>query len=132
MEIKLYLPWPVSVNLYYRRAGYKVYLSPKGRAYKANVADYFKGRDVPIFPEERIYLDVKYHPPDRREKRDVDNFSKCWMDSLIGFLYTDDSQVKKLHQEMLTDTPKKGGQVEITALLYVREKDEDGKQEPSE
>ena len=74
-----------------------------------------------MFPPERLELDILYQPPDRREKRDVDNFSKCCLDSLIGFLYTDDSQVKKLHQEMLTDTPVKKGKVEITAKYYVRE-----------
>ena len=121
METKIYLPWPVSVNEYYRRAGYRTYLSPKGRAYKKVVAEYFAEREVPVFPSERLELDILYHPPDRREKRDVDNFSKCCLDSLIGFLYTDDSQVKKLHQEMLTDTPVKKGKVEITAKYYVRE-----------
>ena len=121
MELQIFLPWPVSVNQYYRRAGYRTYLSPKGAAYKKAVAELFRDREVPIFPTERIHLDIKYYPPDRREKRDVDNFSKCCLDSLIGFLYTDDSQVKRLHQEMLTDTPEKGGRVEVTASYYVRD-----------
>jgi crossover junction endodeoxyribonuclease RusA len=42
-----------------------------------------------------IEIKAEYYFKDKR-KHDIDNFTKLWVDSLIGIVYQDDSQIKKL------------------------------------
>ena len=96
VEHKLTLPFPVSVNQYYRsipRGKFcSVILSQKGREFKARVAELITERTPTDKP---ILLMIKLHAPTKR-KYDVDNMLKSLLDSLIGIAYVDDSQIQCL------------------------------------
>ena len=71
---------------------------------------------VPLFGKELVSLNMVLNPPDKR-RRDIDNFSgKYILDSLIGSLYEDDCQVKKLTVEF--GEVVKGGQLVLICQLY--------------
>jgi crossover junction endodeoxyribonuclease RusA len=102
--VTLTLPWPPSVNSYWRRNGSRYFVSAKGIQYRKEV--FFIAYDVranSIFPkDERISVSIKAYPPDKR-KRDLDNILKSLLDSLQhAGVYDDDSQIDKLYIERYT------------------------------
>ena len=94
------LPWPPSVNHYYRRVGHRTLISREGRKYRSEVCAIL--RDLHIHPlDGDLAIIIDAHPPDRR-RRDADNVLKSLLDSMQhGKAYRDDSQIKKLTIEML-------------------------------
>ena len=71
MTLELELPWPPSVNHYYRHVGPRVLISCDGRKFRERVVARFR--------------------------RDVDNSLKCLLDTFThAGLYNDDSQICKL------------------------------------
>ncbi len=97
--ILLKLPFPPSVNHYWRHVGCKVIISKKGREYREAVAATVKA--AWIMGEARTFLGrlkivVAVHAPDKRE-RDLDNLLKSLLDSLQhAGLYKSDSQIDEL------------------------------------
>ena len=91
------LPYPPSVNTYYRHVGFRVLISREGRKYRRMVVSRLAGTR-PL--EGRLSLSALLYPKDRR-RRDIDNTLKCLLDSLAhaGTMH-DDSQIKKLIVEM--------------------------------
>jgi len=93
--IELTLPWPPTVNTYYRSTGGTVLISEKGRLYRKAVADQVLiQRGAKLFSGR---LDVVIHafPPDKR-KRDLDNILKALFDSLTkAGVWLDDSQIDR-------------------------------------
>ena len=108
---ELELPWPPSVNHYYRHVGHRVLISREGRAYRQTVCSILRKIDARML-DGPIVMMIDAHPPDRR-RRDLDNILKCILDSLQhGQMYRDDSQIKELHCRML-EPDRTGGQVII-------------------
>lgn len=91
------LPYPPSVNTYYRHVGFRVLISREGRRYRTMVVSRLGGAR-PL--EGRLSLTVALYPKDRR-RRDIDNTLKSLQDALVhaGTMH-DDSQIKVLHVEM--------------------------------
>lgn len=109
---ELELPWPPSVNHYYRHVGHRVLISREGRAYRQTVCSILRKIDARML-DGPIVMMIDAHPPDRR-RRDLDNILKCILDSLQhGQMYRDDSQIKELHCRML-DPDRTGGRVIIS------------------
>ena len=78
-SIKLWLPWPPSVNHYWRRnRNGSVRISEKGEQFRAEVIEKCRNRDGVM---GRVTVEVVAHPPDRR-KRDLDNIFKALLDAL--------------------------------------------------
>lgn len=93
--MQLSLPWPPSVNNYWRMARGRIYISAKGKAYREAVKVIAHGRGF-FNPETRLKVHITANPPDRR-RRDIDNLFKCTLDSLEhANVFADDSQVDKL------------------------------------
>jgi len=95
-------------------------ISKRGREFKSEVGILIQsekeGHGVPLFGKELVSLNMVLHPPDKR-RRDIDNFSgKSILDSLIGLIYEDDSQVKKLTVEF--GEVKKGGELHLDCTIY--------------
>ena len=106
--IELELPFPPSVNHYYRRVGPRTLISRQGRAYRNHVCSALVGLGVRTMTGP-LRVDVEAYPPDRRQ-RDSDNLLKALLDALEhGGAYVNDSQVQDLHIRMLS--PVKGGMV---------------------
>lgn len=91
------LPYPPSVNHYWRRVGNRMLISKSGRAYRREVAarvTIFGFKDDPLVG--RINASFTAHPPDRR-RRDLDNLLKAMLDALEhAGVYHDDSQIDSL------------------------------------
>lgn len=95
MAIDIDLPYPPSVNHYWRRVGSRVLISRGGRAYRSQVAATLAARRVrPL--DGPLDVSIEAHPPDRR-RRDLDNALKSLLDALEhGGAYHDDYQIEHL------------------------------------
>jgi len=93
--IVLELPYPPSLNHYYRRVGPRTLISREGRTYRERVCAIVAASGVPAFTGP-VEVKVELYPPDRR-KRDVDNALKSLLDALEkGGAYRNDSQIVTL------------------------------------
>ena len=109
------LPYPPSVNHYYRRVGPRTLISREGRRYRESVASTLAELGVRRM-EGPLAMEVELFPPDRR-RRDIDNTMKALLDSLQhGGAYRDDSQVWKLTIERRRCVP--GGAVIVRIGEY--------------
>ena len=89
------LPWPPSVNHYYRHVGPRVLISRDGRKYREQIVARFHTDRVAKYTGP-VELDIELYPPDNR-RRDVDNSLKCLLDTFThAGLYEDDSQIQRL------------------------------------
>lgn len=112
--VTIKLPWPPSVNRYYRHVGAKVLISKAGRAYRKAVADLLLVERKRANFTGRLSMTMAAYPPDRR-RRDLDNLQKAIWDALQhGGLYRDDSQIKRFEATM--HEPGKPGFVVVTVI----------------
>jgi len=93
----LTLPYPPSVNHYWRRVGPQTLISREGRTFRRNVCALLGGGGPRKPPTcGRIALAMDAFPPDRR-RRDLDNIQKPVLDALEhAGVYADDSQIDLL------------------------------------
>jgi crossover junction endodeoxyribonuclease RusA len=110
--VQLTLPWPPSLNHYYRRVGPRTLISREGRTYRTAVCAMLAGGGPRKPPAGgRIALAMDAFPPDRR-RRDLDNLPKCTQDTLAhAGVYRDDSQIDAL--AVLRRKPVTGGRIAI-------------------
>lgn len=116
--ITLELPFPPSVNTYWRRVNGKTLISAKGRAYASQVA--WMTRRSARFPAGiRAAVVVEAFMPDRR-MRDLDNLFKSLLDSLVkAGVLVDDSVIDDLR--IVRKCVVKGGKV----LVSIKELEND-------
>ncbi len=113
--LRLTLPWPPSVNHYWRRVGNRTLISKEGRRFRKRVLATLKTQHIEPMTGP-LAVRVVAHPPDRR-RRDLDNITKSLLDALEhGGIYEDDSQIDRLSIERASVV--KGGAVivEINAI----------------
>lgn len=102
--IEFELPFPPSVNHYYRRVGHRTLISREGRRFRERVCALLAGAGVSPL-DGPLVLQIEVYPPDRRT-RDIDNVQKSLLDALEqGGLYGDDSQIVKLDIEKREPVP---------------------------
>lgn len=116
--MKLTLPFPPSLNTYYRHcviplksgSGRSVTLISKpGREYRAEVVQ-IAGGGVAL--SGRLAVTLELYPPDKRA-RDVDNHAKAVLDALThSGVWADDSQIDELH--IYRRGIKRGGELVVT------------------
>jgi crossover junction endodeoxyribonuclease RusA len=107
--MNLELPWPPSVNRYYRNVRGKTLISAEGRAYRLAVLDLLGGQVETL--TGRVAVTVHCHVPDKR-RRDLDNLGKCLFDSLThAGVWEDDSQIDDMR--LIRAPLVKGGAVRI-------------------
>jgi crossover junction endodeoxyribonuclease RusA len=121
--MKLVLPFPPSVNTYWRAPNSgplkgRHLISAKGRAYQsaACAAIVEQLRRLPKPSNSPAAVEIVLYPPDLR-RRDIDNYNKALFDALThAGVWEDDSQV----QRMLVEWGPKvaGGRVELTITTY--------------
>jgi len=113
--IELELPYPPSVNHYWRRVGARTLISRGGRAFRTAVCSLLAARRVePLDGPLEIVIDV--HPPDHR-RRDLDNLQKALLDALAhGGAYHDDSQIARLTVQRRHVVPE--GKVHVRLAVH--------------
>jgi crossover junction endodeoxyribonuclease RusA len=116
--MKLTLPFPPSVNGYWRSTKQGMKISAFGRSFRINtfaaVVEQLKRAPQPITVD--VEVNVVLYPPDKR-RRDLDNYQKALFDSLThAGIWGDDSQIKRFTVEWGELT--KGGRAELTIIKF--------------
>ena len=103
--LELELPYPPSINHYWRRVGPRTLISREGRRFRREVMAILAAMGVqPLAGSLTVWIDV--YPPDRR-RRDLDNIIKSLLDALEhGDAYHDDSQIDSLFVQRQRVVPK--------------------------
>jgi len=123
--MQIVLPYPPSVNTYWRAVKGRVILSKRGREYRhavnVAVAAAFESEGVedlrPLLG--RLKVVIKATMPDKR-RRDIDNINKAALDAMgYAGIYGDDNQIDDL-RVIRCDVMKPGClEVEITEIEEV-------------
>lgn len=99
--LNLILPWPPSVNQYWRHpskgplAGRHL-ISEQGRAYRGRVLNQLTAEGHRHKIVDRLAVSILCYPPDRR-RRDLDNVLKAALDAMVfAGVMLDDSQIDRL------------------------------------
>lgn len=96
--IELALPWPPSINHYWRTWRGRVLLSREGRAYREAVGRALQGYRAPPLTG-RLEVRLVLHPPDRR-RFDIDNRHKAPLDAMQhAGVFGNDEQIDALRIE---------------------------------
>lgn len=117
--ISLLLPYPPSVNRYWRSVAGRVLISADGRAYRSAVGHSVMtsraaGRAPGSPLQGRLCVCVTLFPPDRR-RRDLDNTLKSLLDSCThAGLWEDDSQIDDLR--VIRATVAAGGIAQVAII----------------
>lgn len=109
------LPWPPTVNTYYRNVQGRAIISAKGREYRQAVAELAASQRWQKFGDKRLSVSIEAWAPDKR-RRDLDNILKSLLDSLThAGVWDDDCQIDGL---AIWRAPLIGGmcKVEITEV----------------
>ena len=111
--IRLELPYPPSVNHYWRMAKGVVYVSAEGLRFRKVVVAVCKAAGIqPITGKLDLHFEV--WPPDRI-RRDLDNVQKALLDALKhGGCCGDDSQIKHIDATMHDYTQARAGRTVAT------------------
>lgn len=111
MHVLLELPFPPSMNTYWRNFRGRTVLSKAGRQFKIDVQDYIIQNNIPKFGDKKLKVTMILRPRDKR-KVDIDNRIKAVLDSLENAgVFDDDFQID--HIEMIRGEPIKGGLIRV-------------------
>jgi crossover junction endodeoxyribonuclease RusA len=95
-SIELVLPWPPTVNTYWRAHAGRLILSAAGRRYRVAVAEQVLVARAAKRITDPVRVTIEASRPDRR-RRDLDNVLKAVLDGLAhAGVYRDDEQVHDL------------------------------------
>lgn len=110
-QYRITLPWPPSVNTYWRHSRGRHYISEKGIKYRQAVIDIILHQDLDVTTSARLKISISAHVPDRR-RRDLDNLQKAVFDSLVHAEFmVDDEQIDDFRVRRMP--MEKGGKLEI-------------------
>ena len=95
-NIEITLPWPPSVNTYWRNFDGRMIISAKGREYRETVGDQITMQRMVKHFVGPLRVVIEAWRPDKR-RRDLDNLLKATLDGLAhAGVYEDDSQIVDL------------------------------------
>jgi crossover junction endodeoxyribonuclease RusA len=108
--IEITLPWPPSVNTYWRNFDGRMIISAKGREYRETVGDQMTVQRMVKHYAGPLRVVIEAWRPDKR-RRDLDNLLKATLDGLAhAGVYEDDSQIVDLR---IYWAPDIGGMLKI-------------------
>ena len=96
-KIDIVIPYPPSVNTYWRAVKGRVIISKRGREYRGAVDYAIRDLDISGLPLlNRLRVVIRATMPDRR-RRDIDNINKAALDALgYAGIFGDDEQIDDL------------------------------------
>ncbi|EFA5323135.1 RusA family crossover junction endodeoxyribonuclease [Escherichia coli] len=114
MGIEFVLPYPPTVNTYWRRRGSTYFISEAGKRYRRDVALIVRQQRLKLNLSGRLAITVIAEPPDKR-RRDLDNILKAPLDALthVGLLI-DDEQFDEIN--IVRGQPVSGGRLRIKII----------------
>lgn len=96
VALDMTMPFPPSVNTYWRTFRGRMLISKRGRDYCASVVAQSIVAGRPTVGTDAVTVYIRAYMPDAK-RRDVDNLLKCPLDALAhAGVYLDDSQIRKL------------------------------------
>lgn len=108
--IEFTLPWPPSVNTYWRNFNGRMIISAKGREYREEVGDQMTLQGKVARYTKPLRVVIEAWRPDKR-RRDLDNLLKATLDGLAhAGVFDDDSQIVDLR---IYWAPDIGGMLKI-------------------
>ena len=117
--IRLELPYPPSVNSYWRANGHRRYISKEGVAFTNEVSLIVKTQKPKTFGDKQVAISVMIHPRSKR-KFDLDNTLKAILDALMkAGMYDDDSQIEYI--EIARGEAVDGGKAVVHLYDYIGE-----------
>jgi len=117
--IRLDLPYPPSVNTYWRSNGKRRYISPAGVKFTEEVSLIVKMQKPKTFADKQVAISVMIHPRSKR-KFDLDNTLKAILDALMkAGMYDDDSQIEYI--EIARGEQVDGGKAVVYLYDYIGE-----------
>lgn len=117
--IRLDLPYPPSVNTYWRSNGKRRYISPAGVKFTEEVSLIVKMQKPKTFADKQVAISVMIHPRSKR-KFDLDNTLKAILDALMkAGMYDDDSQIEYI--EIARGEKIDGGKAVVYLYDYIGE-----------
>jgi len=109
--IEITLPWPPTVNTYWRTFNGRVLISAKGREYRKAVADEVLIQRAAKHIDHAVKVEIKAYRPDRR-RRDLDNILKALLGSMThAGVMQDDALIEDLRVYWAKEV---GGMVKVT------------------
>lgn len=109
--IELTLPWPPTMNTYWRNYNGRVLLSAKGREYRNAVADQVLVQRAAKHIDYACKVEIQAFRPDRR-RRDLDNLLKAVLDGMVhAGVMQDDALIEDLRIYWANEV---GGMVKVT------------------
>ena len=105
------LPFPPSMNTYWRNFRGRTVISKNGREFREAVIKFVIDNNIPKFGDKKLKLTLILRPRDKR-KIDIDNRIKAVLDALEhAGVFDDDFQVD--HIEMIRGENIKGGLLHV-------------------
>lgn len=95
-DYEFILPYPPSVNSYWRRNGGQYFIAARGREYRRTVTEIIRELGLDNKSRARMKIKIIADVPDRR-RRDLDNILKAVFDALEhGDFVCDDNQFDEI------------------------------------
>lgn len=112
MRATVTIPFPPSVNHYWRSVNGRVLISKEGRLYRDAIVAQAVAERWPNFDaDESLRVDIEAWMPDRR-RRDLDNVLKAALDSMThAGMWSDDGQIDALS---IKRVPTLGGMLKVS------------------
>jgi crossover junction endodeoxyribonuclease RusA len=112
----LELPYPPSVNTYWRANGKRRFISKEGQLFKLAVQAYCFREKIESFGDSRLNVYISIHPRSKR-RFDLDNCLKAILDAMMSAgVYDDDSQIDFL--SIKRAEPRLGGAAMVVITKY--------------
>jgi len=113
--IRVTIPYPPSVNVYWRVVKNRIYSTNEAKKYKKDVSAICQAQF--IFPiTGSVAVAVKAFRPAKRG--DLDNTLKVSLDALKGHAYHDDAQIIQIHAERHDDKVNPRLEIVVTELEF--------------